>query len=237
MAPPPRPPPRPGTLALILSAAPLAGLHAAPGAEAAASGPIPLSKPAAGSPAAAATGNPTPAMPPASARPHAAPAAHAPVKAAPKPGPGANDAGQHATSLRTIKLTLASLIDRSVVGREKHMIGHVIDVLIDPKGQPAALVVDVGGFMGMGNRRIAIAWERFALAGEKAGDALQIPFSEAEVKAAPAFNGAREVTVVQDATEPTASRASLASSRVNLGEDLGPLTNTAAPQADPLNPD
>ena len=117
------------------------------------------------------------------------------------------------------------------------MIGHVIDVLVDSKGQPAALVVDVGGFMGMGNRRIAIDWERFVLAGPKAGDALQIPFSEAQVKAAPAFDGGREVTVVQEATEPASAKASLASSRVNLGEDLGPLSNTAAPQADPLNPD
>ena len=169
-----------------------------------------------------------------------------PEKAAPKPtpklGPGVNDAGQAANMLRTTKLSLISLIDRRVIGREKREIGHVIDVLVDAKGQPAALVVDVGGFMGMGNRRIAIAWERFALAGRKAADALQLPLTDAQVKAAPAYDGSDGVTVVRDALEPAAGRSPASgqvasgSSRVDLG--LGPAEpGDAGSASDPLNPD
>ena len=165
------------------------------------------------------------------------------VKAIPKPGPGANDAGEAATALRTVKLSLAGLIDRSVTVRDKREIGHVVDVLVDAKGQPAALVVDVGGFMGMGNRRIAIAWERFALAGRKPGDPLQLPLSDAQVKAAPAYDGSQKVTVVQNAVEQPASRPSrlagrpgVESSRVDLGEGLAPLNDQVQP-TDPLNPD
>ncbi len=168
-----------------------------------------------------------------------------PDKAAAKPtplGPGVNDAGHAATMLRTTKLSLISLIDRRVIGREKREIGHVIDVLVDAKGQPAALVVDVGGFMGMGNRRIAIAWERFALAGRKAADALQLPLTDAQVKAAPAYDGSDGVTVVRDAIAPAAGRSSVSgeassgSSRVDLG--LGPAEpGDAGSASDPLNPD
>ncbi len=178
-----------------------------------------------------------------------------------KPGPGANDAGHAATLLRTTKLSLVSLIDRSVIGKDKAVIGHVVDVLVDVKGQPAALVVDVGGILGMGDRRIAIAWERFALAGRKPKDALQLPLTDAQVKAAPAFDGSEQVTVVQGAIEPAPAEGdktqgskpqSIAPpptapapapagrppdrSRVDLGTGQADPPPDTAPPPDPLNP-
>lgn len=223
--------------------------------------PVPLKVPA---PATLPAGSAPPAVPVSgsqavidpTARPQdktaasAAPAARLPPKSAPRPGPGVNDAGEAATSLRATRLSLISLIDRSVIGKEKREIGHVIDVLVDVKGQPAALVVDVGGFMGMGNRRIAIAWESFALAGRKPKDALQLPLSDAQVKAAPAYDGSENVMLVQGAAEPVAGKpvppaAAPAkppeADRVDLGDGLDGngdgSGNQAAPPADPRNPD
>ena len=236
-----------GLLALLFGAVPAAALHAAPPPTAK---PIPLT-PAAKSVSEPSAAQPS-AAPPSAAPPSAAPSSPAvaatppkaspkpPQKVAPKPGPGVNDAGKKAVTLRTTKLKLFSLIDRSVTGRQKREIGHVVDVLVDAKGQPAALVVDVGGFMGMGNRRIAIDWERFVLSGRKPGDALQIPFSDAQIKAAPAYDGSHAVTVVQGSVAsptPAAAKPSLAHSRVDLGKDLGPLSNDTAASADSLNPD
>ena len=201
---------------------------------------VPLTAPAPSqAPVAKPAVTPLPGMQPAAGTPGGPPAAgKVAPKLVPKPGPGKNDAGQAATGLRTVKLSAVGLIDRSVIGREKREIGHVIDVLVDAKGEPAALVVDVGGFMGMGNRRIAIAWERFALAGRKPKDALQLPLSDAQVKAAPAYDGSQSVTVVQDSIEPparpSAARSSLGSSRVDLGEGLTPSPDQTP---DPLNPD
>lgn len=225
--------------------------------------PVPLKVPVPVPAPAASAGNTPPAVPmsgshavvdpatkPQDKAAHAVPAAKPPQKSAPKAGPGVNDAGEAATSLRATRLSLISLIDRSVTGREKREIGHVIDVLVDVKGQPAALVVDVGGFMGMGNRRIAIAWESFALAGRKPNDALQLPLSDAQVKAAPAYDGTENVTLVQGAIEPAAGKSvppatapvkAHEADRVDLGEGLegsGKETgNQAVPPADPLNPD
>lgn len=216
--------------------------------------PIPLKAPP--PVAAPPASTPTPGM----AKPvEAAPAAAVPTtkpepavkpapKLIPKTGPGVNEAGEAATTVRTTKLPLISLIDRSVIGKDKREIGHVIDVLVDAKGEPSALVVDVGGFMGVGNRRIAIAWERFALAGRKSRDALQLQLSDAQVTAAPAYDGSEQVTVVQDAIEPpdaSPGKGSLNSSRVDLGEGLtdsgsdqgGGADQVGATPADPLNPD
>ncbi len=38
-------------------------------------------------------------------------------------------------------------------------IGRVVDVVVDPSGQPRAIVIDVGGFMGVGSRQVAVDWK------------------------------------------------------------------------------
>ena len=237
-----RAPARTGLIALLLMMLPAVPSRAAQSASTPPAKPIQLSGPAKGGSAAPAA--PVVRIAPAPTTPPSSPTITVPAartkpqqKQAAKPGPGANDAGKQAANLRTTKVPLFNLIDRSVVGRQKREIGHVVDVLIDAKGEPAALVVDVGGFLGMGNRRIAIGWERFTLAGRKPGDALQIPFSDAQIKAAPAYGGAREVDVVQGAIKPAANQAAIPSSRVSLGEDLGPLSTDNPSSVNALNPD
>src|SRR5271157_44825 len=38
------------------------------------------------------------------------------------------------------------------------VIGRLIDVLVDSAGQPSAAVIDFGGFLGVGSRKVAVAW-------------------------------------------------------------------------------
>ena len=52
----------------------------------------------------------------------------------------------------------ASVLGRTVRDPAGAALGRVVDVLVDDTGQPIAAVLDVGGFMGMGSRRIAVAW-------------------------------------------------------------------------------
>jgi hypothetical protein len=51
-----------------------------------------------------------------------------------------------------------SILGRSVHGPEDEQVGRIVDVLVDDQGQPRAAVIDFGGFMGVGKRRIAVAW-------------------------------------------------------------------------------
>ncbi len=52
----------------------------------------------------------------------------------------------------------ASLLGRTVRDPAGVALGRVVDVLVDDAGQPIAAVLDLGGFLGMGSRRIAVAW-------------------------------------------------------------------------------
>ncbi|NVN40828.1 PRC-barrel domain-containing protein, partial [Ameyamaea chiangmaiensis] len=86
---------------------------------------------------------------------------------------------------RTMKLV--GLIDREVVGPGKEQVGRVIDVLLDDTARPVAVVVDAGGFMGVGNRRIAIAWDMIVPASLNAQDSLQVRLKAEAIRAAPAY--------------------------------------------------
>ena len=111
---------------------------------------------------------------------------HPPLRPGSQPG---------SAQLRTASLRLGGLLDRSVHGSENTEVGRVIDVLVGEDGRPAALELDVGGFMGVGNRRIAVAWSLFDVP-KPPGEPLRVALSEGQVKSAPAAEDSGAVTVV-----------------------------------------
>jgi hypothetical protein len=66
------------------------------------------------------------------------------------------------------KLRLVSILGREVVNREGDG-GRVIDVLVDLDGRSGAVVVEFGGFMGIGSRKVAVDWSalRFVREGNR----------------------------------------------------------------------
>lgn len=50
------------------------------------------------------------------------------------------------------------ILGRPVVDQAGRAAGRIIDVLVDGSGNTRAVVIDLGGFMGLGQRRIAVAW-------------------------------------------------------------------------------
>lgn len=116
------------------------------------------------------------------------------VVASPAPPAHGAAGGQAATATHR----LGSLIDRDVVAPDGGHVGQVIDVLLDKDGHPAAVVVDVGGFLGVGNRRIAIAWDAFAMDGLTEKNPIRLRINGASVRSAPAYDAtSMNVTVVQ----------------------------------------
>ena len=96
---------------------------------------------------------------PASAEGDAAPAAAPPEPAAP---PAAREQIPHRAAVR--------LIGRDVKGPSGTAVAQIVNVLVDGSGQPVAAVLDYGGFMGVGRRRIAVAWRALRFAPDKSED-------------------------------------------------------------------
>jgi sporulation protein YlmC with PRC-barrel domain len=57
---------------------------------------------------------------------------------------------------------LSDLVGTTVIAEDGRAIGEVADLLLTPAGQPDALLVSVGGIMGIGAKEFAVPWTRVA---------------------------------------------------------------------------
>jgi hypothetical protein len=145
--------------------------------------PAPAKPPAAKPPApkVAAAKAPAPKAPAPKAPAPKAPAAKAP---APKPPPPA--AAEHIHEQEA-----TSVLGRTITDKKGQEIGRIVNVLVDHWGKPRAAVIDFGGFMGVGSRRIAVAWRALHFVPDaKGGPTITLDMTPDQIKATPAYQGA-----------------------------------------------
>jgi len=111
--------------------------------------------------------------PPASS-PNAAPGIHAQTGGAGSPGTSANAssaaapaggaAGHFITQQQPGSWLASKLIGTTVASANNESIGDVNDVLMDRNGQALAVIVGVGGFLGIGEKDVAVAFSELEFA-------------------------------------------------------------------------
>jgi hypothetical protein len=69
---------------------------------------------------------------------------------------------------------LTGLLGHDVVNADGSGLGHIVDLLVDSQGQLRAVVMDVGGFLGVGSRKVAVAWSALRFAQGKSGPVVSI---------------------------------------------------------------
>ena len=74
-------------------------------------------------------------------------------------------------------------------GKPPENIGRVIDVLVDTDGHPVAAVLDFGGFLGVGNRKIAVTWSSLLFAPAKDGLTITLALDADSIRTAPDYKG------------------------------------------------
>jgi PRC-barrel domain len=106
---------------------------------------------------------------------------------------------------------LFRIMGREVLSAKGEDMGRVVDVLFDEKGEPRAAVIDFGGFLGVGSRKIAVSWKalRFDLGEKKNIIALDV--GREQLKAAPEYKSAEAdkpiPVVAQPETKPPSEAA------------------------------
>jgi hypothetical protein len=80
-----------------------------------------------------------------------------------------------------------------VLGREVRSaagddMGRIVDVIVDRTGQVRAAVIDFGGFLGVGSRKIVVDWKalRFGGVADKS-DSITLELTRDQVRAAPEY--------------------------------------------------
>jgi hypothetical protein len=75
--------------------------------------------------------------------------------------------------------------------------GRIVDVIVDRDGQVRGAVIDFGGFLGVGSRRIAVAWNALRFpANAKKGEHIALELTRDQVRAAPEFKQDKPVVVL-----------------------------------------
>ena len=86
----------------------------------------------------------------------------------------------------------SAIIGGSVYSPSDESVGDVNDLVIKPTGEIEAIVVGVGGFVGIGEKNVAIALDRFTMepTEDLASTKLILNATKEELEAAPAFKSA-----------------------------------------------
>jgi sporulation protein YlmC with PRC-barrel domain len=82
---------------------------------------------------------------------------------------------------------------RSSAGRN---LGRIVDVLVDQSGQVRAAVIDFGGFLGVGARRIVVDWSALHFAAADQRDRITLDLTRDQIKAAPEYRAGKPVIVL-----------------------------------------
>ncbi|HXC29353.1 MAG TPA: PRC-barrel domain-containing protein, partial [Stellaceae bacterium] len=81
----------------------------------------------------------------------------------------------------------ASILGKKVKGPNGEDLGLIVDVLVDPDGQPRAAVIDFGGFLGVGSRKIAIDWKALDFTALGRAGTVELGLDRAQIAAAPEY--------------------------------------------------
>lgn len=86
-------------------------------------------------------------------------------------------------------LTAERLVGTRVYGPDDRSIGSVGDIALTANGQVDAVIVDVGGFLGLGAKPVAVAMDNLQFMKDSGGSLyLYTAFTEDQLKQAPEFN-------------------------------------------------
>ena len=75
--------------------------------------------------------------------------------------------------------------------------GRIVDVLVDGSGATRAAIIDFGGFLGVGSRKIVVDWDalHFALIANK-GESITLDLTKEQVMAAPEYQEDKPIVVL-----------------------------------------
>jgi hypothetical protein len=111
----------------------------------------------------------------------AAPPAGAPVV----PTPSVVDA-----VVKPLDAPVVSILGKKVQGLNGEDLGRVVDVLADNSGRVRVAIIEFGGFLGVGNRRIPVDWSLLRVDPNDADKPLTLITSEKKLQSAPEYKDA-----------------------------------------------
>ncbi len=95
------------------------------------------------------------------------------------------------------KHEVEGVLGREVRSATDENMGRIVDVLVDRTGQVRAAIIDFGGFLGVGSRKIAVDWNalHFPQPG-RPNERIALELTRDQVKAAPEYRDGKPVVIL-----------------------------------------
>ena len=89
------------------------------------------------------------------------------------------------------------VLGRDVRGPANEDMGRIVDVIVDRQGMVRAAVIDFGGFLGVGSRKIVVDWNalHFGRIADK-GESITLELTKEQVMAAPEYKDGTPIVVL-----------------------------------------
>ncbi|HZZ24974.1 MAG TPA: PRC-barrel domain-containing protein [Roseiarcus sp.] len=144
-----------------------------------------------------AASSPQPAASPPSQQPAAAPPSPQPNAGAPTPQEDDKNKAEKAGVPATVVdgEQLESVLGIQALSSTGDDMGRIVDIIVDRGGQVRAAIIDFGGFLGVGSRKIAVDWRSLHFDPKKAG-AVVVNLTKDQLRVAPVYKPAEPVVMV-----------------------------------------
>jgi len=90
---------------------------------------------------------------------------------------------------------LESVLGREVRTRVEKDVGRIIDLLADRDGRVQAAVIEFGGFLGIGTRKIAVEWSAVSFESDGKQPVLIVDLTRDQLRVAPEYKGSEPAVV------------------------------------------
>jgi PRC-barrel domain len=89
------------------------------------------------------------------------------------------------------------ILGREVLSAADENMGRIVDLIVDRSGLVCAAIIDFGGFLGVGNRKIAVEWGalHFPPPGQR-NTKITLDLTRDQVKAAPEYQDGKPIVVL-----------------------------------------
>ena len=88
------------------------------------------------------------------------------------------------------------VLGRDVRSPTDEDMGRIVDVIVDRGGSVRAAVIDFGGFLGVGSRKVVVDWGALHFAPEDQPQRIIVDLTRDQVKAAPEYRSGKPVVVL-----------------------------------------
>jgi hypothetical protein len=111
--------------------------------------------------------------------------------------PAAVDAAHLASGIALDGQDVEGILGKELRSSADENMGRIVNVIIDRNLKPRAAIIDFGGFLGIGSRRLAVDWNllHFGPAGDGSGH-MTVELTADQVRTAPEYKEGKPVVVL-----------------------------------------